>query len=184
MLRTLVPMIAVASVGCAGWPAEPATVAQPQLAFDPVPYPPPPARSETVPPAPNKDAVWVDGGWRWRGKHWSWWLGRWVVPPAGAHYARETVVRSKSGALLAAPGAWYDAEGAPMEEPQVLAYAVAEEGDVVDVEGHMVTVGKNRRANREGPRFSPACAIGAPPDGAPLAAGTAESRDKPSQDKR
>lgn len=176
---------ALCLAACGGTVPGPDTVAQPHLAYDQVPYPPPPARVETVPAAPDKRAVWVDGGWRWRGKHWSWWLGRWVVAPAGAHYAREAVMRSKTGALLAAPGAWFDAKGQPMPEPAPLAFAGAGEGDVVDGEGHVVTVGKNRRGERETPQFSPACDIATPPGRpAPVDAAVASEAAAPAQDNR
>ena len=61
---------------------------QPTSALARVPYPPPPARVESVPPRPSTKATWIDGEWTWRGKRWLWVRGRWVEPPKGAvfHY--------------------------------------------------------------------------------------------------
>lgn len=86
-----------------------------------VPYPPPPARVEVVPPAPQeRGAVWVDGEWAWQGKRWSWLPGGWVVPPLGAYFAPWLVYRLDNGRLLFAPGAWHAANGERLPNPVVL----------------------------------------------------------------
>jgi hypothetical protein len=86
-----------------------------------VPYPPPAARVEIVPPRPKElDAVWVDGEWTWQGKRWVWQPGGWVSPPAGAYFAPWLVYRLGSGRLLFAEGAWHAAKGEKLPDPVVL----------------------------------------------------------------
>lgn len=86
-----------------------------------VPYPPPAARVEVVPPRPKElDAVWMDGEWSWQGKRWVWQPGGWVSPPAGAYFAPWLVYRLDGGRLLFAPGAWHAATGAKLPPPVVL----------------------------------------------------------------
>lgn len=48
---------------------------------------------ETVPPSPGGGAVWVDGSWKWVGRRWVWQDGSWQRAPAGAYYARPSLVR-------------------------------------------------------------------------------------------
>lgn len=50
-------------------------------------------RVETLPPSPDKDAVWVDGSWTWAGRRWAWNEGSWQHPPEGAYYARPSFAR-------------------------------------------------------------------------------------------
>ena len=89
--------------------------------FIDVPFPPPPARVEVVPPAPrDPGAVWVDGEWAWQGKRWAWLPGGWVVPPRGAYFAPWLVYRLDNGRLLFAPGAWHAAKGDRLPNPVVL----------------------------------------------------------------
>jgi hypothetical protein len=86
-----------------------------------VPFPPPPARVEVVPPRPREaGAVWVDGEWAWQGKRWVWLPGGWVVPPQGAYFAPWLVYRLDNGRLLYAPGAWHTAKGDRLPNPVVL----------------------------------------------------------------
>jgi hypothetical protein len=86
-----------------------------------VPYPPPAARVEVLPPQPKElDAVWVDGEWSWQGKRWVWQPGGWVSPPAGAYFAPWLVYRLDSGRLLFAEGAWHGKAGEKLPDPVVL----------------------------------------------------------------
>jgi hypothetical protein len=86
-----------------------------------VPYPPPPARVEVLPPMPlEPGAVWVDGEWAWQGKRWTWLPGGWVVPPRGAYFAPWLVYRLDNGRLLFAPGTWHAANGERLPNPVVL----------------------------------------------------------------
>ena len=86
-----------------------------------VPFPPPPARVEVVPPKPpDAGAVWVDGEWAWQGKRWVWQVGGWVSPPPGAYFAPWLVYRLDNGRLLFAPGSWHAATGEKLPNPVVL----------------------------------------------------------------
>jgi len=86
-----------------------------------IPYPPPPARVEVIPPIPrDRGAVWVDGEWEWQGKRWNWLAGGWVVPPARAYFAPWLVYRLDNGRLLFAPGAWHAVSGERLPNPIVL----------------------------------------------------------------
>ena len=58
-----------------------------------VPFPPPAARSDMVPPSPHPNSVWIEGDWRWQGSRWAWRRGDWVVPPPGATFARSETRR-------------------------------------------------------------------------------------------
>lgn len=64
-----------------------------------VPYPPPPARVEIVPPAPGKTEVWVDGQWIWRGNRWVWQAGGWQITPKNSYYAPPVTLRQQDGSL-------------------------------------------------------------------------------------
>jgi hypothetical protein len=87
--------------------------------FVEVPYPPPAALAETVPPSPNGDGlVWVDGEWVFRGRSYVWQRGGWVMPSPGARFAPWLFVFTKDGRLLFAPGTWYDARGIKLERPE------------------------------------------------------------------
>ena len=85
-------------------PSGPHTADEPAIA---VPYPPPPARVEIVPPGGADKAVWIDGEWQWRSRRWVWLPGRWEVPYPGAYYAPATTVRRADGALVWFAGAWH-----------------------------------------------------------------------------
>jgi len=90
-----------------------------------VPYPPPAARVETVPPIPEHGAVWVDGQWSWNGKRWDWQPGGWVrVPQEEAYFARWTIaVRPDAPAMRFCAGSWHAPDGARLPKPRVLAGA-------------------------------------------------------------
>ncbi|HWA74055.1 MAG TPA: hypothetical protein VG937_17050 [Polyangiaceae bacterium] len=87
-------------------------VRHPKSAYSEVPYPPPAALAETVTPRPSQSgAVWVEGGWEFRGKTYSWQRGGWTLPPANARFARSDVSYPLDGRVLFAPGTWYDDKG-------------------------------------------------------------------------
>jgi hypothetical protein len=73
----------------------------------PVPYPPPAAKSEMIPPPHSDEAVWVDGYWMWKGSGYSWNAGRWVVPGPGMAYAPAILVRLRNGDLVFYPPKWF-----------------------------------------------------------------------------
>jgi hypothetical protein len=88
-----------------------------------VPYPPPPARVEIVPPMPAPTAVWVDGEWAYRGKRWVWESGGWVQPPENGYFAPWFTKRLATGKLYFAPGRWHGPGGEPLPKPPILAPA-------------------------------------------------------------
>jgi hypothetical protein len=109
--------IALIAAACSGsLPRPPAT----QVATDDyvaVPFSPRVPPVEFIPPAPSKDAVWVDGSWEWAGNRYGWRYGSWVVPPSEARHARWVVVRREAdGQLFFAPSSWKDASGKTMED--------------------------------------------------------------------
>jgi hypothetical protein len=88
-----------------------------------VPYPPPAAQVEIIPPKPREGAVWVDGEWAWEGNRWVWESGGWVAPPEHAYLAPWLTYRQANGKLLFASGTWHLDTGAPLPKPVVLAAA-------------------------------------------------------------
>jgi hypothetical protein len=89
-------------------------------AFVEVPYPPPAALVEVVPERPDSSAVWVDGNWAWRGRHYVWQRGGWVHAPKNAAYASWQAYLASDGRLLFAPGTWYDEQHRPLDAPATL----------------------------------------------------------------
>lgn len=127
--RTLVLItlaLAALTPACGASLPAPPTGVHPQgfTTFVEVPYPPPPARVEVVPPKPAEGAVWVDGQWDYEARSWVWRPGGWVSPPANAYFAPWLTVRRVDGKLFFAPGSWHDRSGKPVAEPKVLAPAV------------------------------------------------------------
>jgi hypothetical protein len=119
---------------------EPHASAHPTDALVEVDYPPPPARVEFVPDPPSDDAVWVKGEWLWSGRRWSWRPGVWVVPPAGAGFARRVLVRRSDGKLFFAPGTWRDKQGREIPAPPEKV-ARSRSGAVVNPEGETEPTG-------------------------------------------
>jgi hypothetical protein len=109
-IRRLVRQCALFSVGaalaCSYKVPEPPTGPHPNNDYVEVPYPPPAAAAEVVPPSPRADAVWVDGQWTWRGRYYVWQRGGWVVPPPGAYFAPWQKYYTADGTLYFADGAW------------------------------------------------------------------------------
>ena len=79
-----------------------------------VPFPPPPARVETVPPRKTASEVWVDGQWEWDGRAWKWRDGAWTTPPPNAYFTRWSTKRRGDGQLLFARAEWRDRAGRPL----------------------------------------------------------------------
>lgn len=102
VLRYAGILVAIATTAClpplSGPPLGPQEQADPLV----VPYPPPPARVDVVqdPPAEQKNPVWVDGQWLWRGRRWVWEAGEWVDLAPGQLYAKPIVVRRSDGQLV------------------------------------------------------------------------------------
>jgi hypothetical protein len=83
-----------------------------------VPFPPPPARVEVIPPRPAQPSVvWIDGEWTWQTRRWVWKQGRWVEPPSNARFAPWITVRDRLGTLYFAEGVWRDRAGAEVPSP-------------------------------------------------------------------
>jgi hypothetical protein len=118
--------VAVATApGCSG-PPLPEPARGPHVGADPiaVPYPPPPARTDVIGPAPPeaRDPVWVDGQWIWRGRKWVWTAGQWWERPPDQVWAAPAVIRVQGGQLVWFEGRWRPAGEAP---PQIALSAVA-----------------------------------------------------------
>jgi hypothetical protein len=118
--RRLLGVLAFACAACGTRLPEPQHARQPRSEYSPVPYPPPAGFSEVVPPAPNRDALWVDGHWAWRGRTYVWQRGGWVAPPKGARFAPWQVHYTQDGTLMFADAVWYDAQLQPIPSPKVL----------------------------------------------------------------
>lgn len=115
----------------------------PATAYVEVPAPPPPARIETVPPQPSSDDIWVDGEWVWQSARWAWRSGYWLTPPADAVFSPSTLRRTKTGTLLMARGAWWDANGHEIEPIRANTSAGAREGPVVTPHGQLEEAAPN-----------------------------------------
>jgi hypothetical protein len=87
-----------------------------------VPYPPPAAEVDVIPPVVEPGAVWVDGEWSPQGKRWVWVPGGWVLPPEkDAYFARWTIgIRPEDGAIRFSPGSWHAPDGARLPKPRVI----------------------------------------------------------------
>jgi hypothetical protein len=112
--------------GCGASLPRPAAAPQPDSAFVEVPYPPPPAVVETVPPRPSPGALWIDGQWSWGSDQWVWSAGGWVAAPPGARFAQWQLRLGADGRLTFAASSWRDAAGREMQGVRVLAAAQGE----------------------------------------------------------
>ncbi len=119
----------------------PAYVQQKTSALYEIPYDPPPARTERVPPQPKSGTVWIDGEWTWDGVRWSWKQGRWVTPPEGARFAPWATVRRADGVLFFAPGVWEDAKGQVLPDPVPVLGARVGSSPVVGADGEQFPIG-------------------------------------------
>jgi hypothetical protein len=93
---------------------------QPRAEYRPVPYPPPAAFAEVVPPRPRSDALWVDGHWAFRGGTYVWQRGGWLLSPLGGHFAHWRLRYAPDGTLMFAEEVWYDARLKPIPSPKKL----------------------------------------------------------------
>ena len=113
--RAVLVVVMSLYVACSSGLSRPPTGEIPPDAFvEVVPYPPPVARVETVPPREDERDVWIDGQWAWNGKTWRWLPGAWVKPPAGAYFTPSAVRRAADGQLYFAPATWRAADGRPL----------------------------------------------------------------------
>jgi hypothetical protein len=119
-------IVASAAGACGLSIPEPARAPQPDDAFAEVPYPPPAARVETLPPRPRADARWIDGQWSWDASRWTWMPGGWVSAPPASRFARWNLRRLRDGRLEFAPASWRDVAGRELAAPPFLASARAE----------------------------------------------------------
>ncbi len=88
-------------------------------AYAEVPYPPPAAMVEVVPPSPSSALVWLDGYWTWQGQYYLWMRGGWVLCPAGGSYATWQSYYTNDGRLMFARSAWYSADGSRIRPPAI-----------------------------------------------------------------
>lgn len=100
---------------CSADIARPPTGPTPPGPMVEVPYPPPAARVETIPPNEDAEKVWVDGQWVWQTKRWKWQTGGWVVPPKNAYFTRWETTRKPDGRLFFSRAMWRDATGRPLD---------------------------------------------------------------------
>jgi hypothetical protein len=131
MLRSVLALPVLLLLGACGaaLPA-PERTEHPLSSYDEVPYPPPAALAETVPPRPHAPGVvWIDGEWVFRGTTYEWRRGGWVVPPPRSRFAPWRAWYRPDGRLMLASGTWYDARHARLHhvEPIVSAATPANE---------------------------------------------------------
>lgn len=107
--------------------ALPGPEVRPQVAsnYEQVPYPPPSALVEIVPPSPKDGAVWVDGYWAWAGRFFVWERGGWFALAEGVYVSPWSAKYDENGQLSYAPTVWYGPDGARIESPEPLAPAGA-----------------------------------------------------------
>jgi hypothetical protein len=96
---------AAASWRCGGRQLEAPLGAHPANDGVRVPYPPPPAKVEEVPPQPSSACVWTDGYWDFTDR-WEWQAGEWVMAPPHCRLAR-VELRREQGQLWHARPRWY-----------------------------------------------------------------------------
>lgn len=122
--------------------------------LEPVEYPPPPAKVESVPARPEGNVVWVDGEWAYRNRKWRWRRGRWVALPPGKNlaYAPWTTVRDEEGQLYYAGGKWLDESGKATDDLPAVLEAPASRTLVVNEYGEDEDIGRDLRDPRPGSR--------------------------------
>lgn len=130
--------------------------------LEPVEYPPPPAKVESVPPRPEGNVVWVDGEWAYRNRKWRWRRGRWVALPPGKNlaFAPWTTVRDGEGRLFYAGGKWLDESGKAADDLPAVLEAPASRTLVVNEYGEDEDIGRDLREPRAGSRRRDAGAPG------------------------
>lgn len=146
-LAAIAVLAGALATGCGGHFPRPPYSGQPASALVELRETPPPARVESVPPAPKATAVWIDGEWTWRRARWAWQPGRWVEPPPDQTFSPWVVVRGVDGRVWMAPGTWRDAKGNPVDGPTPLASASVESQPVVNAGGETEVTGRTLRAS-------------------------------------
>jgi hypothetical protein len=87
-----------------------------------VPYPPPPANVETVPPTPSNPAcVYWDGQWVFGARDWQWMSGGWVIQRGDCAFQRARLFWNSIGTdraeLRYRVGRWVQAANPAMDCP-------------------------------------------------------------------
>ncbi len=120
----LLGAFALVSLGCGA--VLPGPEVRPHVAsnYEQVPYPPPSALVEVVPPR-SKDAVWVDGFWVWAGRFFVWERGGWFAPDEGVYVSPWSAKYEEDGRLTYAPTVWHAPDGSRIESPEPVAPAGA-----------------------------------------------------------
>jgi hypothetical protein len=125
------PLLLLFVAGCSSSLPAPQAGQHPLDAYVEVPYPPPAALAETVPPQPaSAGAVWLDGEWVAHGDAYVWRRGGWVMPPPQARFAPWRVWYRRDGRLMMARGTWYDAKGERLRPPTPVAPATTPPNEV------------------------------------------------------
>jgi hypothetical protein len=118
-------------VGCGASLPLPLQSAPPDEAFVEVPYPPPPALSELIPPQPKQPGVvFQDGGWAWRGNYYVWQRGGWVAPAPGLRATPWTVRYMPDGRAFFAQSRWVNERGELVRPPRILEPTVTPPNEV------------------------------------------------------
>jgi hypothetical protein len=124
-------VLAFVLLGCGSSLPTPEAAEQPLAAFSQVPYPPPAALAETVPPRPTRDGVvWLDGEWVYHGDGFTWRRGGWVVPPPAGRFAAWRAWYRRDGRLMMASGTWYGPHQQRLRRPEPLVPAYTPPNDV------------------------------------------------------
>jgi hypothetical protein len=130
-MRIWAVALALAPVACGSALPAPPLTQHPLSAFVEVPYPPPAALAETVPPRPDRDGVvWLDGEWQYRGRGFVWRRGGWVVAPPASRFAPWRSWYRRDGRLMFASGTWYDERHERVRRPQPIAAAATPPNEV------------------------------------------------------
>jgi hypothetical protein len=118
---SILRQLALSAIGwsCASSLPGPPLAVHPAGAYAEVPYPPPAAMVEVVPPSPSSSLVWLDGYWTWQGQSYTWMRGGWVFVPAGEYFARWQTHYSREGVLMFATGIWYARDGSRLRPPEI-----------------------------------------------------------------
>lgn len=98
-------VVALPLAACGSQQAEAPRGAHPANDAVSVPYPPPPAKVEELPPRPSAKCVWIDGYWDYSDR-WEWQPGEWVIPQAHCRLA-PLELRRQDGQLWHARPRWY-----------------------------------------------------------------------------
>jgi hypothetical protein len=107
------------SSACASSLPQPPNIRHRRADFREVPYPPPAALVETVPPRPDEHALWVDGYWDFASGSYVWRRGGWVTAPPGALHAPWVSRFTRDGRIMFAESAWFDAKGRRLSDPEL-----------------------------------------------------------------